>query len=90
MSKSFFITIGTFKFDPLLTGTNYKEANISLFYPIVFGTASILSCFSALTISISKVIGHKKDKNLVKNITIMITNKGETEIKINNARVGFE
>ena len=60
---------------------------MSLFYPIVFGTTCVFACYSAVTIAVKKFIGYKKDKNLVKNITIMIDNKGEPVVlRINNAK----
>ena len=82
-----FTIIGKFENDELLTGTINKEAKLSLFYPIVFGIAGIFACVSALIICFTKIIEHKKDKNLVKNITIMIDNKGEAQIQINNKKV---
>ena len=59
---------------------------MSLFYPIVFGATCAFACYSAVTIAIKKFIGYKKDKNLVKNITIMIDDKGEPILRINNAK----
>ena len=59
---------------------------MSLFYPIVFGTTCVFACYSAVTIAVKKFIGYKKDKNLVKNITIMIDDKGEPILRINNAK----
>ena len=59
---------------------------MSLFYPIVFGTTCVFACFSAVTVAIKKFIGYRKDKNLVKNITIMIDDKGESVMRINNAK----
>ena len=59
---------------------------MSLFYPIVFGTTCVFACYSAVTIAVKKFIGYKKDKNLVKNITIMIDKSGEPILKIINAK----
>ena len=59
---------------------------MSLFYPIVFGITCVFACYSGATIAVKKFIGYKKDKNLVKNITIMIDDKGETVLRINNAK----
>ena len=58
---------------------------MSLFYPIVFGTTCVFACYSAVTIAVKKYIGYKKDKNLVKNITIMINKNGEP-VTFNNAK----
>ena len=54
---------------------------MSIFYPIVFGTTCVFACYSGVTIAVKKFIGYKKDKNLVKNITIMIDDKGEPVLK---------
>ena len=82
-----FTIVGKFENDELLTGNINLEAKLTLFYPVVFGVAGIFACVSALIIFVTKIIEHNKDKNLVKNITIMIDNDGEAQIQINNKKV---
>ena len=77
--------VGSFRNDELLTGIRNGNAKMSLFYPIVFGTTCVFACYSAVTIAVKKFIGYKKDKNLVKNITIMI-DSGESVLRINNVK----
>ena len=45
------------------------------FYLIVIGTLSAVSCLSAITIAVKKYQAYQSDKNLVKNINIMIINE---------------
>ena len=78
--------VGSFKNDELLTGVRNDNSKMGLFYPFVFGTTCVFSCYSAVTIAVIKFIGYRKDKKLVKNITIMIDNKGEPVVRINNAK----
>ena len=80
----FFVFVGSFRNDELLTGIRNGNAKMSLFYPIIFGTTCVFACYSGATIAVKKFIGYKKDKNLVKNITIMIDDKGEPVLRINN------
>ena len=80
--KNFFsLLVGSFRNDELLTGIRNGNAKMSIFYPIVFGTTCVFACYSGVTIAVKKFIGYKKDKNLVKNITIMIDDKGEPVLK---------
>ena len=77
----FFVFVGSFRNDELLTGIRNGNAKMSLFYPSVFGTTCVFACYSGATIAVKKFIGYKKDKNLVKNITIMINDKGEPVLR---------
>ena len=76
---------GSITNDELLTGAKNTNTRVSLFYPIIFGLTSVFAIFSALTIVVKRFIEREKDKNLVKNITIMIEDRsGEAQMKINN------
>ena len=59
--------------DELLTGRIQKDVGTtSFFYEITFGINFVICCVSSITIAIQKYIAYKNDKDLVKNINIMI------------------
>ena len=66
---------GIIRSDGVLTGIKGTPHRISIFYLIVIGTLSAVSCLSAITIAVKKYQAYQSDKNLVKNINIMIINE---------------
>ena len=75
-SMLYLLLSGILRSDGVLTGIKGTPHRISIFYPILIGTLSVVSCLSAITIAVKKYQAHQSDKNLVKNIKIMIINDG--------------
>ena len=65
---------GIVRSDGVLTGIKGTPHRISISGLIVIGTLSAVSCLSAITIAVKKYQAYQSDKNLVKNINIMIIN----------------
>ena len=75
-SISYLLLSGFVRSDGVLTGIKGKPHRISISGLIVIGTLSAVSCLSAITIAVKKYQAYQSDKNLVKNIKIMIINDG--------------
>ena len=67
---------GIIRSDGVLTGRKGTPHRMSISHLIVIGTLSAVSCLSATTIAVKKYQAYQSDKNLVKNINIMIINDG--------------
>jgi hypothetical protein len=67
---------GILRSDGVLTGIKGTPHRMSISHLIVIGTLSAVSCLSATTIAVKKYQAYQSDKNLVKNINIMIINDG--------------
>ena len=67
---------GIIRSDGVLTGIKGTPHRMSISHLIVIGTLSAVSCLSATTIAVKKYQAYQSDKNLVKNINIMIINDG--------------
>ena len=80
-SISYLLLSGFVRSDGVLTGIKGKPHRISISYLIVIGTLFAVSCLSAITIAVKKYQAYQSDKNLVKNIKIMIINDDEGEPK---------
>ena len=71
--------------DQMLSGIKKKTRPNSIFYQVIIGAGIVISIISSLAIIWKKYIEYKKDKNLVKNINVMINNGQEsTHPPINN------
>ena len=66
--------LGSLGSDEILTGLRGKPRRISLFYEVMIGTITVISCFSLMLIGIKKVEAYRKDKKLVKDVNVMINN----------------
>ena len=75
-SISYLLLSGIIRSDGVLTGIKGTPHRMSIFYLIVIGTLSAVSCLSTITIAVKKYQAYQSDKNLVKNINIMIINDG--------------
>jgi hypothetical protein len=75
-SMLYLLLSGILRSDGVLTGIKGTPHRISISYPIVIGTLSVVSCLSAITIAVKKYQAQQSDKNLVKNIKIMLINDG--------------
>ena len=67
--------LGSLGSDEILTGLRGKPREISLFYEVMIGTITAISCLSLMVIGIKKFEAYWKDKKLLKDIHVMI-NKG--------------
>ena len=73
--------------DELLSGIQKKTRPTSIFYQIIFGASFVISIVSAFITAAKKYAAYKKDKNLVKNINIMINDGQEsTRPQFNNVK----
>ena len=66
---------GIVRSDGVLTGIKGTPHRVSISGLIVIGILSTVSCLSAITIGVKKYQAYQSDKNLVKNIKIMIINE---------------
>ena len=66
--------LGSLGSDEILTGRQEKPRQISLFYKVLIGTVTVISCFSLMAIGIKKFEAYQKDKKLVKDVNVMINN----------------
>ena len=66
--------LGSLGSDEILTGLRGKPRHISLFYKILIGTITAISCLSLVAILIKKIEAYRKDKKLVKDVNVMINN----------------
>ena len=66
-------TLGSLGSDEILTGLQGKPRQISLFYKVLIGSITVISCFSLMAIGINKFEAYRKDKKLVKDVHVMIT-----------------
>ena len=65
--------LGSLGCDEILTG-RAKPRQISLFYKVMIGTITAFSCFSLMAIGIKKFEAYQKDKKLVKDVNVMVSN----------------
>ena len=73
--------------DQMLSGIKKKIRPNSIFYQVIIGTGIVISIISSLAIACKKFVAYKKDKNLVKNINVMINGGQEsTHPPINNVK----
>ena len=66
--------LGSLGSDEILTGLRGKPRQISLFYEVLIGTITAISCLSLMAILIKKFEAYWKDKKLVKDVNVMINN----------------
>ena len=66
--------LGSLGSDEILTGLRGKPREISLFYEVMIGTITAISCLSLMAILIKKFEAYWKDKKLVKDVNVMINN----------------
>ena len=64
--------LGSLGSDEILTGLRGKPRQISLFYEVLIGTITAISCLSLMAILIKKFEAYWKDKKLVKDVNVMI------------------
>ena len=73
--------LGSLGSDEILTGLQGKPRQISLFYKVLIGTITVISCFSLMAIGIKKIQAYRKDKKLVKGVNVMINNTDSRDSK---------
>ena len=73
--------LGSLGSDEILTGLQ-KPRQISLFYKVLIGTVTVISCFSLMAIGIKKFEAYQKDKKLVKNVHVMINGDSRRSVNL--------
>ena len=66
--------LGSLGSDEILTGLRGKPRQISLFYEVLIGIITVISCLSLTAIVIKKFEAYWKEKKLVKDVNVMINN----------------
>ena len=76
--------LGSLGSDEILTGLRGKPREISLFYEVMIGTITAISCLSLMAILIKKFEAYWKDKKLVKDVNVMINNTKDLDNRRNS------
>ena len=74
--------LGSLGSDEILTGLQGKPRQISLFYKVLIGTMTVISCFSLMVIGIKKLEAYRKDKTLVKNVHVVINRDNRRSVNL--------
>ena len=74
--------LGSLGCDEILTGLQGKPRQISLFYKVLVGTITVISCLSLMVIGIQKFEAYRKDKKLVKDVHVIINRDSRRSVNL--------